>query len=64
MGGIAAEKGKWGIFSDYIYIDLSNTSTDTLTFGGPNNSVGLRLQKHAGYYRLGLEYRRYLLTGR
>ncbi len=48
MGGIAAEKGQWGIFSDYIYIDLSNTSTDTLTFSGPNNSAGVSYKNTLG----------------
>ena len=35
MGGIAAEKGRWGVFSDYIYLDLSNTEANnrSLSFG-------------------------------
>jgi hypothetical protein len=35
MGGLAAEKGRWGVFSDYIYLDLSNTEANTrsLSFG-------------------------------
>lgn len=37
MGGIAAKKGRWGVFSDYIYLDLSNTQANTrsLNFGKP-----------------------------
>jgi hypothetical protein len=35
MGGLAAKKGRWGVFSDYIYLDLSNTEANTrsLSFG-------------------------------
>ena len=34
MGGIAAEKGRWGVFGDYIYLDMSNTED-------PNRSLDL-----------------------
>lgn len=35
MGGLAVEKGRWGLFSDYIYLDLSNTekNSHSLDFG-------------------------------
>jgi hypothetical protein len=51
MGGISAEKGRWGLFSDYIYIDLSNTEENnrSLNFGDLDLPVG------AGYKtRLGI----------
>lgn len=35
MGGFSAEKGRWGVVSDYIYLDLSNTEANnrSLSFG-------------------------------
>ena len=42
MGGISADKGRWGVFSDYIYIDLSNTEENnrSLNFGDLDLPVG------------------------
>lgn len=44
MGGIAAEKGRWGVFSDYIYLDLSNTENNnrSLDFGNIDAGVGYK----------------------
>lgn len=46
MGGLAAEKGRWGVFSDYIYLDLSNTEANnrSLSFGnsGIQTDVGYK----------------------
>lgn len=29
MGGLSAKKGRWGVFADYIYLDLSDTTKDS-----------------------------------
>jgi hypothetical protein len=50
MGGIAAEKGRWGVFGDYIYLDLSNTENNnrSLDLGEQGIPVGVGLKTTLG----------------
>lgn len=35
MGHVEARKGRWGVYGDFIYVELSDESTTTLAPGGP-----------------------------
>jgi hypothetical protein len=44
MGGVTAQKGRWGVVSDYIYIDLSDTQKNSreLNFGDQDDGIGYK----------------------
>ncbi len=43
MGAFGAQKGKWGLWTDVIYLDLSSSTKQTrdITVGGQDLSVGV-----------------------
>jgi hypothetical protein len=43
MGTVEAQKGKWGVFTDLIYLDLGNTKTESrdFTVGGAGVPAGV-----------------------